>query len=85
MTMSALSHDTSEALFATVILGPLQNTEFENTCIFAEHASDRLFERWFSKHHPSGTHLKMFAVFLLCVLRATFRSRSNQTMGCAHT
>ena len=25
----------------------------------------------------------MFAVFLLCVLRATFRSRSNQTMGCA--
>ena len=25
----------------------------------------------------------LFAVFLLCVLRATFRSRSNQTMGCA--
>ena len=26
----------------------------------------------------------LFAVFLLRVLRATFRSRSNQTMGCAY-
>ena len=31
-----------------------------------------------------GKKGRVFAVFLLCVLRTTFPSRSNQTMGCAH-
>ena len=43
-----------------------------------------------SEHHTKDQRNRtqrrsatMFAVFLLCVLRATFRSRSHQTMGCA--
>ena len=45
-----------------------------------------------SEHHTKDQRKRtqrrsatMFAVFLLCVLRPTLRSRSNQTMGCAHT